>query len=732
MVKPILCMLLFAPIITSAATVSGTVTDAISGLPIEGATVGITDPQAYFGQPLVTTSTDVDGNYMVTLTVDPAGQPTQFFGGDPAVVTGQVLIEIVAPMHAPQRAGDTLDAVDCFWFCELNPDLSPVVDGALAIADTDNLDQDFVLSAGATISGSVTSASGGPLADVPVNFFGAEPFEVISAATFVSSTDVSGNYTSGIAFKPGTYFAGAGNRGVNGGPLPYGNFVSQGFGGFTCEFLACFVRGTNPIAIAGSTPASGIDFALNPGGLFTGELLYADSGLPLASPDTALIRVWTPDEGRNLATFFVNSDRFGGPIDSSFRIEGLSGSYIIEIDPGPSTETNLLRVLNDGSRCPFSGCDRGQGVPVTLLPGSPVTQNFSLVRGGKLTGTMVDDATGLGIDGGSQPTLVLLDAMGRTAGGAIVNSDGQIITADGVAPGDYRVTTGTTFFANSFSGQGNAERLGAPYIDQTFMGVDCPGLACDFSAPGAATVTITAGAVTSGIDFSLRQGFQISGTLTDSVSGDPLAGRNVEIFTPSGQRVALEFSAADGSYTTGGLPDGNYRVVVKDGGRVVLGNFGNSGLGYFGKVFGSTGDCVQNFCSASSGSNVVVAGANVTGIDFSLTPGPTISGQVVDTVIGLPVLLTVDVFNAGGSLVGSWSTVTSPDATYTTGALTAGTYTLIPRTTNTYSIGSPATVVKGASPTPGTLSVEITDSSVSVQALGVFQSLVFGSGFETL
>ncbi|MEM1091269.1 MAG: carboxypeptidase regulatory-like domain-containing protein [Pseudomonadota bacterium] len=719
--------------LAQTATISGTVTEAGTGNPVPDVTVAIADTTLYTGPGLDFAFTDSAGNYTLTVTVDPSGIATPREDTTPAVVVNEVLLEIVSETHEPARAGDTTGLVDCFLFCELDDSNDPEFVGAIPVTAGATITQNFSVAPGASFSGNVTASAGGPLADVPVQIFTDEPFERLRAlgTTF---TDGAGNYTFDYALKAGTYFAGAGVDQFITEPLPYGNFVSQAYSGFTCEYLSCVITATTPITVSTGVPVTAIDFVMEPGALMTGQILDAATGLPISDPEFTFIRIWTPDDGLQLATFAVFSDAFGPTFDSSYRIEGLSGSYILEIDPQPSTTTDLLRILNDTSSCPFAGCDRGEGVPVTLLPGSPVVQNFSLNRGGKITGQVTDAATGAPINGSNAIAIAILTTSGEVAGGGVIDAAGTISTADGVEPGTYIVTTGLPFRSQSITGQGAASFLGGNFADQAFSGIDCAGLACDLGL--ATPVTLTAGAVTPNIDFALNQGFTLSGTVTDATSGTPLRNRNVEIFTPAGQRVALENTDSTGTYTTGGLPNGDYRVVVKDGGRVTLGAFGFNGLGFFGQVFGNPSNCMQDFCDPTSGSNVTIAGADVSGIDFALNPGPTISGQIIDTATGLPVRLTVDVFDASGNNVGAWSTVSSGRGQYVTSALFAGSYTLVPRLTRSFSISGPTSVpknsrlVKGGG-SDGSLTVQITDSDVEGVQLEVVQSLIFAGGFES-
>lgn len=712
-----------------AATITGTVTEAGSGLPIANAVVGIMDP-GYGGQfPLDQVTTDGAGNYSLTFTVNTA---LGISPGAPANTHGEILLEVIAPGHQPQRYGDAGGTVDCFWFCELDDSRLFDTVGVFTMTDTDSFVRDFSLDPGAAIAGTVTAAGGGPLTDVPITLFTDDRFERFTA--FGAVTTAGGTYQTDYALKAGAIYMTAGSGSFQFEPsLPYGNYVTHAYGGFDCEFQSCAILETTPVVVPSTgTPLTGIDFAMNPGGEVNGEVFDATTGMTLASPAYAIIRIWTPDEGRSIGSFLTQNHPALNPAGpATFTLQGFTGSYILEIDPSPSigaSSTDYLRILNDGSLCPFAGCDRGNAIPVNVTAGSIQTLNFSLQRGGRIEGTVTDAATSMPIDGQLEIGISIVDASDRVAGGAIIDDMGQIQTADGIAPGTYFVKTGRPFNFQTLSG--GSSLITTPYRDQLFLGVDCQGLACDFADPSAVPVTISAGSVTTGVDFSLNLGHRISGTVTDAVSGDPLPNRNVEVFTSTGARLALEFTDAMGNYQTGGLPDGDYRIVVKDGGRVTLGNYGTDGLGYFGQVYGNSADCMQQFCNPSSGSVVSVSGADVSGVNFDLNSGPNISGQVIDTVKGLPLLLTVDVYDASSNFVGAWSTIVSDDATYSTGALFPGTYTLIPRTTRTYTIGSPSTVVRKGGGTPGSLQITIDDTSVTNANMGAFASLVFAGDFE--
>jgi len=190
----------------------------------------------------------------------------------------------------------------------------------------------------------------------------------------------------------------------------------------------------------------------------------------------------------------------------------------------------------------------------------------------------------------------------------------------------------------------------------------------------ATPVPVTAPDDTPGIDFTLEPGGSILGHVYQSNGTTPIEGAQIDVFdydSLSGWWVGYEtaWTSADGSYKTGGLPTGNYGV------RVIA-------QGYATEWYQDT----YNVHEATPVS--VTAPDDTTGKDFSLEPGGTISGNVIDTDTGDPVSgVQIIVFDYD-SLSGMWASYgwaqTNENGYYVTTGLPAGDYAVQARPTGNY------------------------------------------------
>ena len=148
---------------------------------------------------------------------------------------------------------------------------------------------------------------------------------------------------------------------------------------------------------------------------------------------------------------------------------------------------------------------------------------------------------------------------------------------------------------------------------------------------------------TPGIDFDLDAvpTGGISGTLTDSVTGFPLLGVEVEVFNPGGGFEGSGFTDSAGDYTVSGLPIGTVFARTD--------NF----QGYLDELYDDL-PCFSG-CTPTSGTAIaVMTGVTTPGIDFALDPGGTISGVVIDTGTGLPISgIEVEIWDSGEFFAGS-------------------------------------------------------------------------------
>ena len=149
----------------------------------------------------------------------------------------------------------------------------------------------------------------------------------------------------------------------------------------------------------------------------------------------------------------------------------------------------------------------------------------------------------------------------------------------------------------------------------------------------------------------------ISGTVTDGLAGEPIAGSQVVVYEGEGEHlvVGLPVTNAEGRYSVAGLKEGSYRVQFL-------------AAGYETQFFEDRASL------ATSDPVSVTAGATHEGVDAALQSG-AIAGAVTDALThdGLEGV-TVSVYEAGSSEGFIASTATKPDGTYKISGLAAGEY----------------------------------------------------------
>ena len=182
---------------------------------------------------------------------------------------------------------------------------------------------------------------------------------------------------------------------------------------------------------------------------------------------------------------------------------------------------------------------------------------------------------------------------GAAAGRATTDSNGNY-TIGGLSTGSYRI-------------QVNATPLGFPL--QYYDGA--------LSARAATAVSVVDGQNTPNIDFTLGSGGSIAGTVT--ASGGVVSGAEVFVQGRLGG-VANTTTAANGTYTISGLADDDYLVQVDA-----------SGQGYLRQHY-------DNAASSAQATLVTVSSGAVTGINFAIGTGGTITGFVLQSGSNTPVM----------------------------------------------------------------------------------------------
>ena len=313
------------------------------------------------------------------------------------------------------------------------------------------------------------------------------------------------------------------------------------------------------VAVSGG-PVTGKDFDLAVGGTISGTVSRASGGSGVAG--VYVLAAPGPSSGSGLAA--------GSLTDASGRysITGLpAGDYLVDFQ----SSSPLLT--------------RPQPVAVTLsAPGVTATVNLSLIAGGSISGT-VSAATGGTLLG---EALVTVEPLAGGAARMVITQPDGTYEVNGLAAGDYRV------------------RVDAPdlaFVTEYFGG--------SLTAAGAATVAVTSGVASTGIDIALDATGSIKGTVSES-GGGPISALQVTVASLGGVDSTVSTDTdIDGTYEITGLAPGEYRVSAP-------------GIGQ--------GFLVQFFSGASSAESatpvVVSAGAATTGVDFVLSTGGKISGTV--------------------------------------------------------------------------------------------------------
>ena len=322
-----------------------------------------------------------------------------------------------------------------------------------------------------------------------------------------------------------------------------------------------------------------------------------------------LLSVHTGCPGTYNNELTCNDDTFG--VQSAVRFQAQAGvQYLIRV----------------------SGCCSSSGSTGPFV--------LSVGPGGAMTGTVSDDVTGDPI----ASVEITADTNGYYAGQARTGASGEYILL-GLLSGDHRAYTTDS--------QG--------YLPEIYDDLPCLHGYCAGS-PGT-TIAIETGVTTENIDFALNLGGAISGTVTESTTGDPIPNLGVRIWNSLGEDVVTVYTDTAGDFAFQGLYAGTHYVST----------FGNS---YRNELYNGI-LCPETGCEdldPTTGTPVAVSfGATTDGIDFALEQLGIITGQVVETLTGFPLPnIEVIVLRADGNSAGYG--YTDPTGFYRAGGLPAGTY----------------------------------------------------------
>lgn len=465
---------------------------------------------------------------------------------------------------------------------------------------------DAALEAGGQIDGTVIdAATHQPVAGVLVQAYGSDDNEVATAFT-----DASGHYVlSGL--DPGDYKVGF---------LP----ASSGL-----DYLTQYNDGAStlddadPVTVTVGQSAHLSDAQLRAAGTISGRVTAASTGEPIWG---VWVSVYDSTSGYS-ATAFTGDD-------GDYAIHGLpTGTYTVAFYPFFAGTQYTQQY--------YHGRQRADADPVHVNAGSPTSGiDASLQSAGTISGTVTDASTGTPLSG------IPVTAYRPDLSSVSVHSDaaGQY-SLTGLATGTYRVAFSSSMYGGFPSQDGD---YAPQYYDTKTSFTD------------ADPVQVNAGTTTSGIDGALTRGGQISGTVTDSVSGDAVSHMYVYVYQADGSYFISGQTDSTGHYTVGGLATGDYTVQFAPDDQT---NY--IGVYYHSKTY-TDADPVH-----------VTLDEMTSGIDQQVQRGARITGTVLDSETHDPIAgVNVNANGYLGTLFGYGNATTDASGHYVVNGLATGSYAL--------------------------------------------------------
>lgn len=635
--------------LTRLGIFEGTVTEAATGDPIEGARVRV---ETQNGASLGSVFTDATGAYRI--------------GGLPA---GDHFLSA----EASGFLTEAYQEVDCPRFCRANEVGTPV---SLAL-DQIVTGLDFTLERLGSISGTWSDAvTGDPISGGQVQVFRSDGL-LLGTDFFVSAGVFQ------VSEIP------AGDHFVRADPDFNSVFLGELYDDVPC-FAGCELAAGTPVTVLPGVDTPGIDFVLDRGGVITGTVTDSVTGVPLEGVTVLILE----EDGGLRANPVTNAA-------GTYTAEGLPPNSYLAL---ASTSFTHAGELYDDIPCFagfFGGCALADGTPIPVTANSTAAGiDFALDPLGSISGRVSEAGSGTGVDDGK---VELFDSAGLQIGDTFLGADGSYLLDD-LAPGDYFLRTDTDFSASerfvdelfddlpcdpvcdvtagtpvtvapgvavqgvdfqldrrtairgrvvnaatgapigqvevrihdtedNFVGVGVTDgdghyrsnllvpgtyfvfALESPFLAEVYDDVLCTpldfgGFRCDVTK--GTPVELTLAGDTTGIDFELeilRAG--LTGTVLDQTTGRPLAGIGVRIWDGGGGLVRQVFTRHDGVWLAD-LPPGTYFAST------------DAGPGFFDQVY--DGVVCGGSCDPTAGTPLTVATSStiLRGIDFILEKTPAI------------------------------------------------------------------------------------------------------------
>ena len=632
----------------SGGQITGVVTDAATGKPVQNASVELLTGSYYFTASTLTDSNGdytfsglQSGTYQVAFSTGDGEYLAQYYNGQNAyssytnvtVAQGSTTAGIDAALDAPaQIQGTVTDSVTG----------SPVSGATVSttapngtIQATTGNDGTYTLTGlypgsytvefqppsganylsqyynGAATSSGATPVSVGDGADVTGVNASLQTGGQISGTV---TSQATGTAISGLwvyVFDSSGNFAGSAQTGANGAytvsNLPTGSYEVEFYG--TGSYIPQYYNAqtsyanANPVAVTAGQVTTGVNAAMLSNGAISGTVTDASTGNPIAG---AYVYVYDSSGYYYQTSATTNSS-------GVYTTPGLpAGSYTVKF-----SATGYAPFTYSGT--------------VSVSIGTTTSGiNAALTPDGAISGTVTDAAGQINL---ASVSVTAYDSSGSYVTSTSTASDGSY-TLENMVPGTYELE-----FTPS-SGQN--------YLPQYYHG--------ESTLASADPVTVTSGQTTTGIGAGLATGGQVTGKVTDSATGQPIQYAYAELLNASGGYVSEVSTAADGTFTLTALPTGTYILYFSASGHV--------------------NQYYNNESSLSSADQIsVTAGSTTSAINAALVPYGAITGTVTDASTGHALqYVEVEAYDTSGQAVGS--AYTSSSGAYTLSNLPPGTYAL--------------------------------------------------------
>ena len=406
------------------------------------------------------------------------------------------------------------------------------------------------------------------------------------------------------------------------------------------RYFSCPTDGVETLSIPELNQImTGIDIALEPAGSISGRVTDSANGQGLATVQLAFTEVDGDDKG------FAITDEKG-----EYRSTGLTGSsYYVEV----IYFYPYIPEIYDDVTCYLDkyavSCPRNLATPVTVdaLADTP-NVDFQLDEGGSITGTITDVSSGLPL----QWTYVYLfhQSDGTYAGVRRTGEQGRYVF-EGLWEGNYYLRV-----------------FNLLYIGELYREIPCLHESPCFLEQGD-SVRVERQAETSGIDFTLDPLGEMSGRVTDRLTGAGLAGIEIEVWRAGSLTLAPHKPITDAQ--------GFFTVPWVEPGEYVLRAQPFDPADYVPALSGDV-DCPSETCDLSTGERIEITSGNTEQVQITLRPvGVTgIAGFLTDRLSGIGVPHgKVALFDVSGEPVSE--RLGAADGSYRFDGLPAGQYFLI-------------------------------------------------------